>query len=53
MDAKDASQEVAKLAKSYYRSVIDPDLEPIRISPLRDFERGELHDESLANFPSY
>ena len=31
--------------------MIEPGLESIRILPQRRFERGELHDETTADFP--
>jgi AcrR family transcriptional regulator len=40
-----------KLAKLYYRLVIEPGLESIRTLARRSVERGELHDQTLAEFP--
>lgn len=40
-----------RLAESYYRLVIEPGLESIRILAGRGVERGELRDRTLAEFP--
>jgi AcrR family transcriptional regulator len=45
------AERFPKLAESYYRLVIEPGLQSIRILARRSFERGELVDATLAEFP--
>ena len=45
------AERFPKLAKSYYRLVIEPGLESIRVLAQRGVERGELSDDTLAEFP--